>query len=444
MGSEPAQRFDPDAEALNERLGAAAPPVLEMLSTLGRAMYFPDDTVSQNEEARRFGVQLDAAGGVATERGAPMYLKAMHAFVRDLSPQQVYAYAPTDGVPSLRAAWRRRLLQENPSLAGKVFGEPIVTSALTHGLSVTADLFVGPDDVVLLPDHLWGNLRLIFGTRRGARLVSYPLFAGGKLDVAGFNEVVSRHAATGKVVVLLNFPNNPTGYMPSPAEGDALAASLARQAEKGTRIVAVCDDAYFGFFYHLGGRSMTESLFGLLVNRHPNLFAVKLDAATKELYGWGLRCGFLSLGPGRADTAAEVLAVLGIKIRGLIRGSVSTTPRISQTLVEKALESEGLAGEINEKFAILKARAEKAHAFATSERFRDAWEVYPFNSGYFMLIKVKGVEAHSLRRTLASEHHVAVISVSSTDLRISVSGLELDQIEPLFETLHRTIRKVRS
>ena len=48
---------------------------------------------------------------------------------------------------------------------------------------------------------------------------------------------------------------------------------------------------------------MTESLFGLLANLHPNLLAVKLDGATKELFVWGLRCGFVTFGPGRADSA---------------------------------------------------------------------------------------------------------------------------------------------
>jgi len=33
------------------------------------------------------------------------------------------------------------------------------------------------------------------------------------------------------------------------------AAALERQAEAGTRLVVLCDDAYFGLFYHLGGDS---------------------------------------------------------------------------------------------------------------------------------------------------------------------------------------------
>jgi len=262
--------------------------------------------------------------------------------------------------------------------------------------------------------------------------------------VEGFTRCLAEQSAGGKVVVLLNFPNNPTGYMPAPAEGEAVASALARQAERGTKIVAVCDDAYFGFFYHLGGRSMTESLFGLLLNRHPNLFSVKLDAVTKELYGWGLRCGFLSLGPGRADTAAEVLDVLGAKVKGLIRSGISNASRLSQSLVEKALASEGLAAELEARLSVLRARAEKAHALATSERYRGSWEVHPFNSGYFMLIRVKGVEAVALRRALAREHHVAVISTSSTDLRLSISSVELDQIQPLLDTIHQAIQKLRS
>ena len=84
---------------------------------------------------------------------------------------------------------------------------------------------------------------------------------------------------------------------------DMRAYVMAAQAERGTKLVVVLDDAYFGLFYHLGGPSLTESLFGRLANRHPNLLAIRLDGATKELFVWGLRCGFLSFGPGRTEGA---------------------------------------------------------------------------------------------------------------------------------------------
>jgi aspartate/methionine/tyrosine aminotransferase len=71
-------------------------------------------------------------------------------------------------------------------------------------------------------------------------------------------------------------------------------AALVAQAERGTKLLVVLDDAYFGLFDPLGGASMTESLFGRLANRHPNLLAIRLDGATKELFVWGLRCGFVT------------------------------------------------------------------------------------------------------------------------------------------------------
>ena len=46
------------------------------------------------------------------------------------------------------------MIQENPSLEGKSFSNPIVTNALTHGLSIVADLFVDEGDAVIYPDKI--------------------------------------------------------------------------------------------------------------------------------------------------------------------------------------------------------------------------------------------------------------------------------------------------
>jgi len=244
-------------------------------------------------------------------------------------------------------------------------------------------------------------------------------------------------------MVLLNFPNNPTGYMPSEAEGEKLVGALEAAARRGTRVVAVLDDAYFGLFYHLGGASMTESLFGRLANRHPNLLAVKLDGATKELFVWGLRCGFLTFGPGRADTADETVAVLEQKVRGAIRGGISSSPQLSQTLVEKALATASVNEERKQKGEILRARAERVFEVANAPRFRESFEPYPFNSGYFMCVRVIGVDAERLRVHLLERHGVGLVSTSPTDLRVAFSCLEVEDVEPLFELVHRAIQELR-
>jgi aspartate/methionine/tyrosine aminotransferase len=319
-----------------------------------------------------------------------------------------------------------------------------VTSAITHGLMLAGDLFVDPGDCLVLPDKLWGNYRLTYEVRLGGRIATYPFYAGGGFDVAGLARALAEEGARcEKLVVLLNFPNNPTGYMPTEAEGRAIRDALVAQAERGTRIVAVSDDAYFGLFYHLGGESMTESPFGLLANQHPNLLALKLDGATKELFVWGLRCGFLTVGPGRVEGADEVAAVLDAKARGAIRGSISNSPQLSQTLVERALESSTIEAERKEKCEILRARAAQVYAVANAPRFRESWQVYPFNSGYFMCIRVDGVDAEELRVHLLDAHGTGLIATSPTDIRVAFSCLEREDVEPLFETVHRAIQELR-
>src|SRR5262249_42957181 len=157
---------------------------------------------------------------------------------------------------------------------GKEFGMPIVTSAITHGIALAADLFMDAGDVVLMPDQLWGNYRLAFEVRLGAQVKTFPFFAGTGFNQAAFKSALEQHAqGREKLIVLLNFPNNPTGYMPTEAEGNAIVEAIEAQAKAGKKLVVICDDAYFGLFYHIGGRSMTESLFGKLTNLHKNVLA---------------------------------------------------------------------------------------------------------------------------------------------------------------------------
>ncbi len=438
--------LNPIAQSLLEKLEEAAPEVLSMLSAYGQRLYFPKGIISQTAEAKQRAHRFNATIGIATEADGPMALPSIVSQLGNVPIADAVTYAPPAGRPGLRKLWREKLIAENPSLADKNFGQPIVTSAITHGLSLAGELFLDPGDIVLMPDKLWGNYRLSYEVHHGAKIETFPFYsADGGLNTQGFAERLEA-LATGreKLVVLLNFPNNPTGYMPTPAEGEALAAALERQAERGTKLVVFCDDAYFGLFYHLGGPSMTESLFGKLTGLHPNLLAVKLDGATKELFVWGLRCGFMTFGPGRPETAEVVCEVLDAKVRGAIRGGISNVSQLSQTLVERALMSPTLAAERDAKCETLRARAEQVFDVANRPRYAESWQVYPFNSGYFMLVRTNGVDAEKLRLYLLEEHGVGLIATSPTDIRVAFSCLEAKDVEDLFEALHLGIQTLRA
>jgi len=434
----------PLAQELNATLEQSAPEVLAMLSPLGRRLYFPKGILSQSAEAKQKAKRFNATLGIATEGKGVMYLPSIQAHLSGLAPGDAFNYAPPAGRAELRERWKEKQIDENPSLRGKSFGLPIVTSAITHGLSLVGDLLVGAGDRLVLPNHLWGNYRLTYEVRLGAKIETFPFYSGQGFHVEAFANALATNAqGRDKLIVLLNFPNNPTGYMPTEPEGEGIVRALEAQAKAGTKLVVVLDDAYFGLFYHLGGRSMTESLFGRVTNLHPNLLAVKLDGATKELFVWGLRCGFVTFGPGRKEGADAVAAVLDAKARGAIRGAISNSPQLSQTLIEQALASSSIAEERKQKSETLRSRAAKVYDVVHHPRFTGSWEVYPFNSGYFMCLKVKGVDAEKLRVHLLDRHGVGLISTSPTDLRVAFSCLEVEEIEPLFDVVHQAIGELR-
>src|SRR5262249_43499887 len=158
---------------LNATLLEAAPELHAMLSSLGKRLYFPKGILSQSAEAKQKAHRFNATIGIATEKGQAMHLPSVQSHLVGIAPDEAFTYAPAPGRQRLRERWLEKQLAENPSQRGKQVGLPIVTSALTHGLSIVGDLFVETGDVILLPDQLWGNYRLTYEVRLGAKIVTY-------------------------------------------------------------------------------------------------------------------------------------------------------------------------------------------------------------------------------------------------------------------------------
>lgn len=419
------------ATELNRAIQKEAPDVFEMLTVLGRELYFPKGILTQSAEAKQKANRYNATIGIAREGNGAMHLPSVMRRFASLTPDDVLPYAPSFGLPTLRTKWREHIQAVNPSLAGQAISLPVVTSGVTHGLSLVADLFVNAGDTVLIPDQVWGNYNMVFKVRREARMVKYPFFtASGGLDTAGFAAAVARESKSGKLIVLLNFPNNPTGYAPTEAEANALCNALVAAAEGGCRVVAVCDDAYFGLFYEPG--VMRESIFARLAGRHPRLLPVKLDGATKEDFVWGLRVAFITFA---STGGAPVHDALEKKAAGCIRGTVSNGSLASQTILVQAMNDPAYAGEKQARFEVLRARAARVKQVLAGDRYASAWTPYPFNSGYFMCLRLKTLNAEAFRLQLLDRCGIGVIATAPTDIRVAFSCIEEKNLADLFERM---------
>ena len=436
--------MNPLAEQLNQTIKSVAPQIYGMLSDVGKKLFFPKGILSQSAEAKEKAHAINVTIGIAKEAGHTMYFESVMASINNIRPSQALTYAPSFGLPLLRDKWQKDMFEKNPSLEGKTVSLPVVTCGITHGIATFADVWINPKDVVILPEMMWGNYNMIFSVRKDAIIRHYELFnTDGGFNLTTFEQAVRQEAADHrKITVLLNFPQNPSGYTVSESEADAIVGILKSVADSGTNVIVVCDDAYFGLFYE--AQTLKESIFARLCGAHPRILAVKLDGATKENFVWGLRVGFITYGGTFDGDTTALYDALERKTAGCIRGTISNASHLSQTVLLNSMNSEANAAEKKEKFAILMARANRVKAVSMDAKYTDAWDVYPFNSGYFMCIRLKTVDAETLRVHLLDRYGVGLIALGASNVRVAFSCMEEGDVEKLFDTIYQGVKDLEN
>jgi aspartate/methionine/tyrosine aminotransferase len=426
--------MNPQAEELNNTIKSSSETVYSLLSSKGKSIFFPKKGIlAQTAEAK--GKNINATIGAAVEDdGSPMRLPSIQKMIT-LEPSEAFPYAPSFGHPLLRQQWKKIMLEKNPSLAGETISLPVVSNALTHGLSMAAYLFVEPGEKIILPDLFWGNYKLLFINGYGAELDTFNTFSDG-FDVAALSEKLSSEGE--KMVVLLNFPNNPTGYTPTIEEAKEIVSSLEKAAVSGKKIVVLIDDAYFGLVYEDGVEK--QSLFSYLCGLHENILAVKIDGATKEDYVWGFRVGFLTF--GIKEGTPELYTALEAKTAGAIRGNISNVSHLSQSLLLNAYRSESYPLEKQEKYDLLKSRYDEVkNELAEHPEYAKEFVALPFNSGYFMCVRLLKADAEEVRQKLLAEYDTGVIALGDI-IRIAFSAVAKEDIAELFSNLHKACGEV--
>ncbi len=435
--------MNPIAKDLNNIINGSNPHIFEMLSNMGKELFFPKGILSQSAEAKQKADKINATIGIAKEGKSVLSLSSVTKYIKDIEPDDYLTYAPSFGLLTLRNKWKADLYKKNPSLLNKEISLPVVTSGITHGVSILSDMWIDSDDVIVMPDMMWGNYNMTFCVRNNARIVHYKAYDDNltRFNIDSFEQVIRQQAEENdKIITILNFPHNPSGYSLSVTEAKRVAGILIDIAQKGTNVVAACDDAYFGLFYE--EETSRESIFSQLAGADKRLVAVKLDGATKEDYAWGLRIGFITYGVSGADNT--VLEALEKKTAGCIRGNISNASHLSQTILLKSMADENYEIYKQEKFELLKKRALKIKKVLKNPKFNDFFDVYPFNSGYFMCIRLKDVDAEVLRVHLLDNYGTGLISFGEKNIRVAFSCLEENDVDILFDYILSGINDLRN
>ncbi|HJU83366.1 MAG TPA: aminotransferase class I/II-fold pyridoxal phosphate-dependent enzyme [Holophagaceae bacterium] len=423
-------RIHPEAQDRNDRLHAVAPAVLEALSPLGKRAFFPKGIPFQAGQAA--GCRINATIGQITDgAGNPIPLAPLAEKLAGLPPKDAFLYSPIQGRDRARKTWHAKLTKEDARV--EPLALPVVSAGICNALSMAADLFFAPGDTLILPDLYWDNYEQIFLMRLEGEYATFPFYGA---DGSGFNLEGLRGALAarkGKAHVLLNFPSNPSGYSPTPAELKAIGDILV-EAAKDRQVVVYCDDAYHGLVFEEA--HTTKSLFFELIGRSPNLIPLKCDGVTKELSFFGGRVGFLTFGVAKA--AAEILVD---KAMSLVRSSIGSPVGLSQFLVEEELLDARHEGEFERLRQTLAARYRLLKA--ALGRPTKHWKVFPFNAGCFCLLELRvGLDAEAVRQALIADESVGVVSQQDRYLRLAFCSLKEDAIEPLVAALDRVCARL--
>ena len=422
--------LNPLAQELNETLRGSV--VEALMSDVGKRMYFPNGIISQGGEAAKDAYFANGTIGMAVAEKTPIELDSYKKIMPDLNPRETVAYEKTAGNPELRKIWKDKLLEKNPSLKDKQISLPILVPGLTAALSYVADLFVDENKPLLAADPCWDNYELIACARRGAEFHQFKCFDEKGLHLADLEKTMKEEAEKyGSVRVILNFPQNPSGYSPTKDEVQKITKIVKDIAESGKQVLVLSDDAYFGLNYE--DDIEPQSLFAYMADLHENVLAIKADGPTKEDFAWGFRTGFLTFASKGLNQAQ--IDALQVKFMSAIRSSVSCSSTPSQAIIKHAFMNPDHDAQKAELRKMLHRRYDLVRKFVNTHT-SSVLTPLPFNSGYFMAFDVKKIDAEDLRKRVLAEKGIGVIQINPQTLRVAFSSIDEEKIEEVFASIY--------
>ena len=412
---------------------------MSFFSKLGENIILPQDVLIQSKETSIVPNAVNATIGIATDNKKALSLPTINEVIKELSTTEYLPYSPTPGLLKIRELWKEKILKENSTINSKYLSLPMVTTGITQGIDIVANLFSEKDDALLLPNLFWQNYAQIFTIKLGNNIYKYNQFDNeNNFNLADFKHTLY-NIKENKISIILNFPNNPTGYTPSTEELTQLVSIIDVFAKENPNknLIIISDDAYFGLFFEENHKTPTLSATYKLVDNN-NCLIVKLDGITKEYYGWGLRVGFITY-----YTSDDELRKIALeKTQGYLRSTTSSPSNLSQQIALRLLESSQVKQEKTYNDSIIEGRYRILKEAIAKYNLDDDVTILPFNSGYFFTIKMpEHIDAHKFRLKFLNDYKYGVYSMDDSHIRIAFSCLDKELIPDLIKNFKLCIKE---
>jgi len=443
-------------------------PLYNTLSEIGKRIFLPDGIFYWSGRAKNeaelvgtlgaaYGFEKDFIEGGSSD-WLPCYLKEVENYSK-LSIKQIIPYTSIGGLLETRMIWKDWIIEKSLysekedsllSRLKKYITTPVITGGVTNGIFQACSMFLNPNEYIIVPNKRWGNYDNIIYKFIGAKTQSFEFFKENKMNIKGLKTAIEKVAEIQeKIVILLNFPNNPTGYVPTIEEASNLVDILKKsQITHEKPIVVLIDDAYEPYVYK--ENVLNKSIFYDLHQLNENVIPVKLDGITKELLIYGGRVGFITIGLKPSWIADDIelqnlKEEIHNKLEGFIRATISNCNSFYQVLVHKLFEENGFEKILKSREKInklLKLRYETINSELKKINNPNI-SIDPNSGGFFVFVNLDSnkLKAKEFADYLLKEYKVGIIPIEQKDeningIRIAYCSIDINKIPELVNRIN--------
>ncbi|MHA1931773.1 MAG: aminotransferase class I/II-fold pyridoxal phosphate-dependent enzyme [Promethearchaeota archaeon] len=443
-------------------------PLYRAFSVVGKRIFLPDGIFYWSGRAKKeaeiigtigtaFGFERDFVDGGSSD-WLPCYLNEISEY-SNLDIKNIVPYASIGGLTETREIWKNWVIKKSQydevkenyliEKLEKQITTPIITAGVTNGIFQSSSLFLNPGEFIIAPNKRWGNYDNIIEKFIGAKIKSFTFFKDQNINLESLEQAINEVAAVqDKIVLILNFPNNPTGYVPSKEEGKAIVSILQKQQKEHNKpMIVIVDDAYEPYIY--SSDSLHRSIFYDLAQLEEDIIPIKLDGITKELLLYGGRIGFITLGlkSGWVDNDQELEILkneIMNKLEGFTRATISNSNHFYQALTQRIFKEKGIDKILASRTKV-KDLLKKRYEMINSELAQiddPNISIDPNSGGFFLFLNLNPdkIKATEFGDHLLRKYKVGVIPIEKLDdhingIRIAYCSIDLPKIPELIKRI---------
>ncbi|KXG78720.1 putative N-acetyl-LL-diaminopimelate aminotransferase [Fervidicola ferrireducens] len=326
------------------------------------------------------------------------------------------SYTPNPGIMELRSEIAN-YLKRRFGLSYSPEKEIIVTIGASEAIDVAMRTLLNPGDEVLIPEPAFVAYKPCV-VLAGGRPVSVPTYM--KDGFALMPEVLEKHVTSRSKVLMLSYPNNPTGAIMSREE----LMNIAKVAEKYDLIV-VSDEIYAELTY-----GVEHTAFAAIPGMRERTVTIGGFSKAYSMTGW--RLGYLAAPEGLAEELLKVHQY-----------SVTCAPTMAQYAAVEALRNG------DEDIKRMREEYDRRRVFVYSSLKNMGLECFEPRGAFYIFPSIKntGLSSEEFANRLLYEMKVAVVPGSAFGesgqgfVRISYAA-SMDNIEKAMERIYQFLKQI--